>query len=82
MPPYARILSFSDRGREMLGMIQKKSAIPVNTSLAKLRDTSEVARAFALTEERASHVYGLAQQSISSAEEDYRARITMVEDRK
>lgn len=75
--PYARVLAFSDRGRELMGMIQRRSSIPINTSLAKLRNESMIARTFVKMEENASHVYGLAQRSISSADEDFRARIVM-----
>lgn len=75
--PYARVLAFSDRGRELMSIAQQKSTIPIHTSLARLRDENDITREFAEMEERASHVYGLAQRSISSAEEDYRARIVM-----
>ena len=78
--PYARVLAFSDRGRELMGIAKGKSRIPISTSLAKLRQEGGSAEAFVKMEERASHVYGLAQRRISSAEEDFRARIVM-EDR-
>lgn len=58
-----------------MGIAQKKSAIPVHTSLAKLREISPACRAFVRMEERASNVYGLAQRSATSSEEDFRARI-------
>lgn len=74
-PPYARVLAFSDRGRELMGIAQKRGSIPMNTSLAKLRDEDRACEVFVKMEERASHVYGLAQGTISSAEEDFRARI-------
>ncbi|MDE5565148.1 MAG: nucleotidyltransferase family protein [Oscillospiraceae bacterium] len=76
-PPYARVLAFNERGRELMGIAQKKSHIPIHTSLAKLRDTGRTAEVFVEQEERASHVYGLAQRTISSAEEDFRARIIL-----
>lgn len=78
--PYARVLAFSDRGRELMGIAKGKSRIPISTSLARLRQEGGAAEAFVKMEERASHVYGLAQRRISSAEEDFRARIVM-EDR-
>ena len=78
--PYARVLAFSDRGRELMGIAKGKSRIPISTSLARLRQEGGTAEAFVKMEERASHVYGLAQRRISSAEEDFRARIVM-EDR-
>lgn len=76
-PPYARVLAFNERGRELMGMAQKKSHIPIHTSLAKLRESGRAAEVFVGLEERASHVYGLAQHTISSAEEDFRARIIL-----
>ena len=74
-PPYARVLAFNDRGRELMGIAQKRSTIPIHTSLAKLREESPMCRAFVQMEERASNVYGLAQRVITSSEEDFRARI-------
>lgn len=74
-PPYARVLAFNDRGQELMGIARKKSSIPIHTSLAKLRETDAVCRAFVELEERASNVYGLAAQTVTSCEEDYRARI-------
>lgn len=74
-PPYARVLAFNDRGCELMGMAQKKSRIPIHSSLAKLRGMGPVCQAFVAMEERASNVYGLAQREITSSEEDFRARI-------
>ncbi len=74
-PPYARVLAFNDRGRELMGIAGKKSSIPIHTSLAKLRDENPACKAFVKMEERASSVYGLAQREITSSEEDFRARI-------
>ena len=74
-PPYARVLAFNDRGRELMGIAGKKSSIPIHTSLAKLRDMNPGCKAFVKMEERASNVYGLAQREITSCEEDFRARI-------
>ena len=76
-PPYARVLAFNERGRELMSMARKKSKIPIHTSLAKLRDEGAIQKTFVLTEERVSHIYGLAQETISSAEDDFRARIVM-----
>ena len=74
-PPYARVLAFNDRGRELMGIAGKRSSIPIHTSLAKLRDANPACKAFVKMEERASNVYGLAQREITSSEEDFRARI-------
>jgi predicted nucleotidyltransferase len=78
-PPYARVLAFNERGRELLGLAKQKSSIPVGTSLAKLGGTSRLAESFMALEERASQVYGLAQGEIFSAEQDFRAKIVMEE---
>lgn len=76
-PPYARVLAFSGRGRELLGEIQRRSTIPVGTSLAKLRELGGEAARFVQIEERASQIYGLALDTIGSAEEDYRTRVIL-----
>ncbi len=76
-PPYARVLAFNERGRELMSMARKTSKIPVHTSLAKLREEGTAEKMFVRVEEKVSNVYGLAQKTISSAEEDFRARIIM-----
>ncbi len=74
-PPYARVLAFNERGRELLGAAKSKSRIPIGTSLAKLSETGKIAENFVRLEERASNVYGLAMEKIGSAEADFRAKI-------
>lgn len=76
VPPYARVLAFNAKGREILAEMKRKSSIPVSTSLAKLRETGSLAARFVALEAAASDVYGLAQGSIGSAEQDFRAKIT------
>lgn len=74
-PPYARVLAFNDRGCELMSLAQKRSRIPIHSSLAKLREIDPACRAFVAMEERVSNVYGLAQREITSSTEDFRARI-------
>ncbi len=74
-PPYARVIAFNERGRELLGIAKKNSKIPLGTSLAKLSETSKLAESFVRLEERATNVYGLAMEDMFSAEQDFRARI-------
>ncbi len=76
-PPYARVLAFNERGREILGRAKNKSSIEIGTSLSKLAETGKTAANFVRLEENASNVYGLAQGMISSAQQDYRAKIVM-----
>ncbi len=76
-PPYARVLAFNERGRELMNITRKTSKIPVHTSLAKLRNEGADEKKFVCLEEKVSHIYGLAQETFSSAEEDFRARIVM-----
>lgn len=76
-PPYARVLAFNERGREILGAAKNRSRIEIGTSLSKLAETGKSAANFVRLEESASNVYGLAQSEISSAEQDYRAKIVM-----
>lgn len=75
MPPYGRILAINERGREILAQAKSMASIPYGTSLAKLGQLSPVAERFAELEVRASDVYGLALEKITSAQKDYRAKI-------
>ena len=77
MPPYGRILAFNDRGREILAYAKNYASIPYAASLAKLSQLGETAGKFAELEEKASDVYGLALDSIGSAQDDIRAKIML-----
>ncbi|MBQ8928611.1 MAG: nucleotidyltransferase family protein [Oscillospiraceae bacterium] len=74
-PPYARVLALNARGSEILAKAKGRAGIRIDTSLSRLRAAGGDAERFARLEERAAQVYGLAQGEISSAEQDYRARI-------
>ncbi len=73
--PYGRILAFNERGREILAKAKDTASIPYATSIAKLSQLSPEAERFAELEIRASDVYGLALETVTSAQKDYRARI-------
>ncbi len=75
MPPYGRILAFNDRGREILARAKGKARIPFGTSLAKLSEKNRFSRRFAELEGRASDLFGLALDTVTSAREDFRAKI-------
>ena len=75
LPPYGRILAFNERGREILACAKDKASIPYAASIAKLSQISDTAERFAELEIRASDVYGLAMDTVSSAQKDYRAKI-------
>lgn len=75
LPPYGRILAFNERGREILAAAKGKAKIPFASSIAKLSQISEAAERFAELEIRASDIYGLALETVTSAEKDYRAKI-------
>ena len=77
MPPYGRILAFNDRGREILAAAKGKAVLPYGSSLAKLSQKNKVARRFAELEGKASDIYGLALDTVTSADNDYRARIAI-----
>ena len=77
LPPYGRILAFNDRGREILAYAKNYASIPYAASIAKLSHLSESAGKFAELEENASDVYGLALDSIGSAQDDIRAKIML-----
>ncbi len=75
LPPYGRILAFNERGREILARAKGSAAIPYASSIARLSQSGEAAERFAELEIRASDVYGLALETVSSAQRDYRAKI-------
>ena len=75
LPPYGRILAFNERGREILARAKDKAKIPFASSIAKLSQLNDTAERIAELEIRASDIYGLALETITSAEKDYRAKI-------
>lgn len=77
LPPYARVLAVTERGRDILSMAKDTASIPVNTSLAKLANINEDARRFAEIEGRASDIYALAQKTIGKGQSDYKAMIKL-----
>lgn len=77
MPQYGRILAFNDRGREILSVAKGKAVIPFGSSLAKLSQKNRVSRRFAELEGKASDIYGLALDTVTSAADDFRAKIAI-----
>ena len=75
LPPFGRILAFNERGREILAQAKGKTDIPYGSSIAKLSQLGEVAERFADIEIRASDIYGLSLETVTSAQKDYRAKI-------
>ena len=75
LPPYGRILAFNERGKEILSRAKNTARLPFAASIAKLSQLNDTAKRFAELEIRASDVYGLALETVSSAQKDYRARI-------
>lgn len=74
-PPYGRILALNERGREVLAYAKGKATIPFGTSLAKLAEKNKKAGRYAFLEGRASDIYGLSLDTITSAQNDFRAKI-------
>ena len=75
LPPYGRILAFNERGREILARAKGSAMIPFGSSIAKLSQLGDIAERFAELEIRASDIYGLALDTVTSAQKDYRAKI-------
>ncbi len=75
LPVYGRILAINERGKEILALAKGKAAMPYATSIAKLSQRNSTARRFAELEIKASDIYGLALDTINSAQKDYRAKI-------
>lgn len=75
LPPYGRILAINERGREILAAAKGKAVLPYATSISKLSQKNIRAKRFAELEVRASDIYGLALETVNSAQKDYRAKI-------
>jgi predicted nucleotidyltransferase len=75
LPPYGRILAINERGREILSAAKGKASLPYATSIAKLSQYNDITKRFAELETRASDIYGLARETITSAQKDYKAKI-------
>ncbi|MCR5599394.1 MAG: nucleotidyltransferase [Ruminococcus sp.] len=75
LPSYGRILAFNERGREILARAKDSTKIPFASSIAKLSQLGSAAERFAELEIRASDIYGLALETVTSAQKDYRAKI-------
>ena len=75
LPPYGRILAFNERGREILARAKDSAKIPFASSIAKLSQLGSQAERFAELEIRASDIYGLSLETVTSAQKDYRAKI-------
>ena len=75
--PYARVLGFNQRGTELLKLIKKNSQIPVDTSLAKLKNISLEAERFTQIQTNSANLYGLAQKNYTSAELEFRMKIKL-----
>ena len=77
LPPYGRILAFNERGTEILARAKGKASIPYSPSLAALARKNNVTKRFAELESRASDIYGLSLEKITSSDEDFRAKIML-----
>lgn len=75
LPPYARVLAFNEKGKEILTLTKKTKKIPVGTSLAKLGRLNCDAHYFAELESMATDIYSLAWEKIRPVEQDYRKKI-------
>lgn len=80
LPPYARVLAFNEKGREILALAKKTKKIPVGTSLAKLGGLNADAHCFAELESKATDIYSLARDNIQPSEQDYRKKVEIIND--
>ncbi len=79
-PPYARVLAFNGRGKEILSLTKKTKKIPVGTSLAKLGRLNADTHLFAEIEARATDIYSLAWEKIQPVGQDYRKKMEIIND--
>lgn len=77
LPPYARVIAFNKRGRDILAVTKKTKKIPVGMSLAKLGRLNCTAQRFAELESMATDIYGLALDNVLPAGDDYRKKIVI-----
>ena len=75
LPTYGRILAINERGQEILAAAKGKACLPYATSIATLSQLNSVSNHFAELEIRASDIYGLSLETVTSAQKDYRAKI-------
>lgn len=74
-PPYLRVLGFNARGAQILAEAKGRAALPVSSSLARLRDLGGDAATFAGIEARAADLYNLGLTGdILPCGEEYRAQ--------
>ena len=65
----------ADKSIIVLARAKDTARIPFASSIAKLSQLSDIAERFAELEIRASDIYGLALETVTSAQKDYRAKI-------
>jgi hypothetical protein len=75
MPPYGRILALNERGREILAKAKGRASMPYATSIASLSRVNRVTKRFAELEGRASDIYGLSLDTVTSSADDMKAKI-------
>ena len=59
LPPYLRVIGFSEKGRRLLSEVKSKSTLHLDASLASLRAKGGACARFAYLEEFATDIFGL-----------------------
>lgn len=77
-PPYARILAFNERGREILTKAKKTSTIPFSTSLLELSKASENAQRFAKLEINASNIFSLGINNFNGIYNEFTKNVSII----
>ena len=77
-PPYLRVLGMNARGRQILAKIRRNTALPLDTSLARLRSHSPACARAALLEERATDLYTAALPAPFACGYEYTASAVFV----
>ena len=70
-PPYIRVLGFSSRGRELLGVMKSTARLPVSPSLVRLTETGQTAAVFAALEAKSTDLYALSLPQAGPCGLDY-----------
>ncbi len=64
LPPYIHILAMNQKGKEILQVAKNTSEIPINSSLKKLMETSDVSRKFAQKEIDCTNIYSVLTKNV------------------
>jgi len=75
LPPYLRVLGFTDRGKELMAAAKEKNALPLSHSLSRLEELGGACAATTKLEAQSTDLYGLMTPVPLPCGQDYSARV-------